>query len=210
MIYFETDFEYGQIAIAFIVTLAISLVLSVPFIAAACQIVTQASASTKACIVWACGVHFRSYVTANVFAAAAIVLGFLAFIAPGFYASVILGFVVPVALLERTAPLATLDRSIDLVRGAFWRTAGAIIGLGLGAIVAAEFVIAYFAVASSGTGHFMDSLAAAVVRSLAASVTYAVVFIAYIQRRAERDGLDASGLRRAYAAAGGPVPVDRT
>ena len=199
--YYDGDSEFGVLLLAAAIDPAISGVLNVLFVATACQVVTRNNASIGASIVWARQIRYRPYIAANFLMVAAILLGFLAFILPGIYAIVALAFLAPVALLEQTGPRRTMDRSIELVRGAFRRTAGPLIGLGLGAVIVVELAIGYFGSGSNEQVHIVDALVAAAAHSFAAAIAAAVIFILYIQRRAEREGLDWRRLERAYRAA---------
>jgi hypothetical protein len=57
----------------------------------------------------------------------AVALGFLALIVPGVWLAVGFSVAVPVLLLERTGPVASLRRSLGLVSGRWWATAGVLL-----------------------------------------------------------------------------------
>ena len=57
----------------------------------------------------------------------AVALGFLALIVPGIWLIVGFSVAVPVLLIERTGPVAALRRSLGLVAGRWWATAGVLL-----------------------------------------------------------------------------------
>jgi hypothetical protein len=127
-----------------------------------------------------------------------------------------LALAVPIFILERKGPGASIARSWRLVRGAFWRTWGlralvSIIVSVAGATVSAPLFIIVFRSAESGkTPSTIDLIIVvifgAVVWMVTQPLTAAALTVIYVDRRMRAEGLDLQLVQAARAAAT-PAPM---
>jgi MFS family permease len=126
-----------------------------------------------------------------------LVVAFLLLIVPGIWLAVAMSVAVPALLLERIGPLRSIRRSLGLVRGRWWPTAGALV-VGylmiaiLGAIVQYAVLIIPSLLTDGNT--LVSALAAVVGGTLGAAITTpysaAVVTLLYFDLRVRKEGLD--------------------
>jgi hypothetical protein len=126
-----------------------------------------------------------------------LVLAFLALIVPGIWLAVAFSVAVPALLLERLGPIAALRRSVRLVRGRWWPTAGALlvgyllIGI-IGALVEGVITVVPTLVAKDNT--LVAALGAVVGGTVGSALTTpysaAVVALVYFDLRVRKEGLD--------------------
>ncbi|MGN6188108.1 MAG: hypothetical protein ACTHOE_04365 [Conexibacter sp.] len=70
------------------------------------------------------GPRFPAAVGASIFYAGIVVVGFIVLLLPGIWLVVAGYFGAQIAVVERTGPFDAVMRSVELVRGHWWRTAG--------------------------------------------------------------------------------------
>jgi hypothetical protein len=126
-----------------------------------------------------------------------ILLGLFALIVPGIWLAVAFSVGVPVLLLERMGPWASLRRSFQLVRGRWWATAGALV-VGylliavIGALLQGVIMVVPSVLADGNT--LVSALGAVVGGTVASALTTpysaAVVTLVYFDLRVRKEGLD--------------------
>ncbi|HEY0869251.1 MAG TPA: glycerophosphoryl diester phosphodiesterase membrane domain-containing protein [Acidothermaceae bacterium] len=127
-----------------------------------------------------------------------------------------LALAVPIFILERKGPGASIARSWRLVRGAFWRTwllralVWIIVVVAGGTVSAPLFLIVFSSAASGKTPSTLDLIIAVIIGALVWMVTQpltaAALTIIYVDRRMRAEGLDLQLVQAARAAAT-PTPA---
>jgi hypothetical protein len=122
-----------------------------------------------------------------------LLIGFLLFVAPGIFLAVAWCAAVPALMFEPVAPLRSLRRSWDLVRGDWWSTAGALL-VGLLIVIGISFLVGALlsAVTSTSSIDFVLTLGG-ISRALAAILAYpflaALTVVIYVNLRVQKEGL---------------------
>jgi hypothetical protein len=125
-------------------------------------------------------------VLAAVIAYAAISLaGFVLFVIPGIWLAVRCYFAAQAAALDELSPAASLRRSSDLVRGAWWRTAGCLLATGLLFGIGGSVVIGALGATGSGALYVAGIT---VVESVAVSLTAIFATLLFYDLRVRREG----------------------
>jgi hypothetical protein len=136
-------------------------------------------------------------------------LGYFLLVIPGIYLTVVWSVAVPVLVFERIGPVATLNRSPQLVSGRWWATF-AVLLVGILLIVVLSFVIGVIlsAVASSNSVTVV-LLLSGISRAVSALVTYPILaalsVTIYMDLRARKEGFDPRELAQAPSAQ--PLPL---
>ena len=99
---------------------------------------------------------------------AVVLIGFVAFIVPGIYLSIRCFFAAQSAVVEGTSPVASLQRSAELVKGSWWRVFGLLLVAGLLAGVVAAVIEAI-------AGTVGDGVVYVVVRIVIESLTLSFI-----------------------------------
>ncbi|MGN6522256.1 MAG: hypothetical protein ACTHMZ_03445 [Actinomycetes bacterium] len=120
-----------------------------------------------------------------------------------------------VAVLEGFGPVASLRRSVRLVRGAWWRTFGAVLLAAFLAGLVASLVAAPFgtvaAAREAGRSLFAPALGQVLADTVTGPFVAAFVVLLYLDRRMRREGLAAQlqqALREPPAAGADAPPAD--
>jgi hypothetical protein len=142
-----------------------------------------------------------------------VVLGLVAFVAPGVWLYVAWAFAMPVLLVEGVRGRAALGRSFGLVRGRWWRTFGVIVIGFLFALIVSSLLQAVFLVGTVA-GADNDTLvlglsAVAGILGLAVSTPFqaALLTVIYFDLRVRKEGFD---LQLLADGIGGSVPPRAT
>lgn len=124
----------------------------------------------------------------------AVALGFLALVVPGVWLAVGFSVAVPVLLLERAGPVASLRRSLGLVSGRWWATAGVLllgqllVGL-IGALL--QGIVMSIPSSLSEGEHVAGAIGMAVGGTLATAITApcsaAIVTLLYMDLRVRKE-----------------------
>jgi hypothetical protein len=125
-----------------------------------------------------------------------VALGFAALVLPAIWIGVALSVSTAALVLERRAPTAAMRRSIELVRGNWWRSFGALLLVGLlyAVLVALVSVVAGVAIDAtddSGTGATIRTVADAAGTTLTLPLASAVTTLLFFDLRARKEGRDA-------------------
>jgi len=124
----------------------------------------------------------------------AVGLGFLALVVPGVWLAVGFSVAVPVLLLERAGPVASLRRSLGLVSGRWWTTAGVLlVGQLLVGLVGAllQGIVMSIPASLSDGEHVAGAIGMALGGTLATAITApcsaAIVTLLYMDLRVRKD-----------------------
>jgi predicted secreted protein len=140
-------------------------------------------------------------------------IGLLLIVVPGVYLLVVLLVATPALLLENLNPILAMQRSRELVRGMWFRTAGTYLLSSIFVFLVALVPSLLFIRVSAGTHvtntHPLAGQIASVVTSmLTTPFMAAVVVLIYYDLRVRKEGLDLDALARGVAV--DPTKIDRT
>jgi hypothetical protein len=113
-------------------------------------------------------------------------IGFVLLIVPGFIAMVATAVAVPVCVVERLGPIASIQRSRRLTKGHRWK----IVGLGLLLFVAGIAIAGLDFAVRFGLGAQIGAIVDFVVQSAFGAFSAIVFAVAYHDLRVAREGLD--------------------
>ncbi len=143
----------------------------------------------------------------SIMSAALLFVGFLLFIVPGIWLLVALSTAVPALMFEGISPFRALGRSLELVRGRWWATFGALLItllLVIGVQILLEIIFG-----SIESGSKVGSVALLIVLdgisgAISALISYPflaiVCAVIYIDLRIRKEGFDADSLARGISA----------
>ena len=158
--------------------------------------------------------RLATVVWAAVLGGLGVLLGFAALIVPGVWLLVSWAVFVPALLFEGLGPARTLGRSLELVRGRWWSTLGALLVAGLIAGVASGAVSTGFdALMSTSLGNhvflaaLIDATGGAVASAVGLPIQAAMVAVLYFDLRARKERLDIDLLARRLDVAPGTATV---
>lgn len=149
-----------------------------------------------------------------VITAAGMVLGLLLCILPSFWLQGIWGVAVPAMLVEELRPVASLRRSMQLVKGRFWPVLGALFLAGLLASVVSSLLAApAIAIQLFGGSFVVSSILSGIANIVGSALTIpytaAVTAVVYFDLRVRKEGYDlelmAQGVGVAPPPAAAPV-----
>jgi hypothetical protein len=125
-------------------------------------------------------------VLAAVIAYVALVLaGFVLFVIPGIWLAVRCYFAAQAAALDELGPAAALRRSSDVVRGAWWRTAGCLLATGLLFGIGGSIVVGALGATGSGALYVAGIT---IVESVVVSLTAIFATLLFYDLRVRREG----------------------
>jgi len=125
------------------------------------------------------------------------VLGFVAFVIPGFIVMVMVWVAIPVAVIERRGPIECLSRSIDLTKGNRWRVFGIVLLIVIVNSIASG-VVEGFAAAASGQ-KAMVVIAISTLVDIFFALLFAVLSaVEYHDLRAANEGTDSEQLAAVF------------
>jgi hypothetical protein len=127
-----------------------------------------------------------------------LVLGYTFFLVPGIFLTVAWSAAVPALMFERARPLQALGRSLELVRGNWWRTFGALL-VALIIIVGFSFLVdTILGGAQSSSNIDVILVLAGISRAVGAIFTYpllaALTVVIYAHLRAQKEGVSPESL----------------
>ncbi len=149
------------------------------------------------------------------------ILGLAALLVGAIYVTVVLALATPAYVLEGGTYRHAMRRSIDLVRGAWWRTFGILL---LSSLVAGLLMIIFSIPALIGfgispktfgdvaagdlttAGHVLNALGGLLATTFSAPVLTGAIVLTYVDRRIRREGLDVTLAEAARQRAVGPKP----
>lgn len=111
--------------------------------------------------------------------------------------------IVPVAVMERTGPLATLRRTLRIARRRFGRLLGVVIIVMLAVLIASIILGLLMGVASllaGDAGWIVDAVSTALVTGITLPVTMGAALLVYIDARARLEGFDVAARAQELAA----------